>query len=181
MSEPLTGQSPANTYKDLLRVDGDNTGVLTTGLRQIVAGNGSVTSIWVAQDQTAIDFGEGTATKPVLKSARHTFYEPTENVSTFNLTIDLNAGNVQRYILGTNISNLIFNDLPADGDAFELTLIFTQDSSGGRTLSWPSSIKWPAASAPTIASGADRTSIYRFITFDGGTSWYGSTYGQDYH
>jgi hypothetical protein len=59
-----------------------------------------------------------------------------------------------------------FTNVPSNG--FGFTLKMTGGSAGAVT--WPASVKWPAGSAPTLSSGVD---ILGFLTFDGGTLWYG--------
>ncbi|HMV47620.1 MAG TPA: hypothetical protein PKD31_07700 [Blastocatellia bacterium] len=46
------------------------------------------------------------------------------------------------------------------------TLIVIQDGTGGRTVTWPASVKWPGASAPALTSGANKRDIFVFV-FDG--------------
>jgi len=41
------------------------------------------------------------------------------------------------------------------------------------TISWPSSVKWPNDTAPTLSTG--RTHLFVFITDDGGTRWRGTS------
>lgn len=60
-----------------------------------------------------------------------------------------------------------FTNVPAGFDVVVLKL--TNGGAGAQT--WPASVKWPGAIAPTLqASGVD---ILRFATFDGGTTWNG--------
>ena len=41
------------------------------------------------------------------------------------------------------------------------------------TITWPASVKWPADTAPTLATG--KTHLFVFHTDDGGTRWRGSS------
>jgi len=52
-----------------------------------------------------------------------------------------------------------------------------QDSSA-RTITWPSSVDWAAATAPTITATNAGVDVFAFITVDGGTNYYGFTLGQ---
>lgn len=54
-----------------------------------------------------------------------------------------------------------------------IALIFTQDSTGGRTVTWPSNITWNGGSAPTILSTAGAKTIVSLLSVDGGTTWLG--------
>lgn len=69
-----------------------------------------------------------------------------------------------------NVSSMV---LPTVTGAKSITLIFTQDSTGGRTVTWPSSVTWPAGSAPSIASAAGNKTIVALVSVDSGTSWLG--------
>lgn len=58
-----------------------------------------------------------------------------------------------------------FTNVPTGLFGFVLKL--TAGSSG---VTWPASVKWAAGTAPTLSAGVD---ILGFVTFDGGTLWYG--------
>jgi hypothetical protein len=62
---------------------------------------------------------------------------------------------------------LSFTSVPA-GRAFYFTIEITHTSG---TIQWPSSVKWPSDTAPTLTTG--KTHIFMFITDDGGTRWRG--------
>lgn len=56
----------------------------------------------------------------------------------------------------------------------------TQDATGGRTVTWPASIKWPGGTAPTMSSGAGKADLY-FITGNTAAAvWFGAVIGQNY-
>jgi len=83
--------------------------------------------------------------------------------------VDLTLGNVQTYTLSGS-QTVTFTNPPASGTAGSFTMIVT--NGGSATLTWPTSVDWPAATAPTLtASGVD---ILFFTTCDGGTIWYGT-------
>jgi len=84
--------------------------------------------------------------------------------------VDLSLGNVQTYTLSGS-QTLTFTNPPASGTAGSFTLIVT--NGGSATLTWPTSVDWPAATAPTLtASGG--VDILFFTTCNGGTTWYGT-------
>lgn len=89
---------------------------------------------------------------------------PTINLSngTF-ITATLNANATFAFSLGTGVTS----------DAITFTLHLTNDGTGGRTITWPASVKWPNATVPTRTTTANRTDVYTFYTFNGGTDWYG--------
>jgi hypothetical protein len=53
-----------------------------------------------------------------------------------------------------------------------------QDATGSRTVTWPSSVKWPASTAPTITSTASKGD--KFVFTADGVNWWGSVAGQNY-
>lgn len=78
-------------------------------------------------------------------------------------------------------SDYVFHDItltenaeltfPADvGPGFVFQLVLR----GAYVTTWPASVVWPDNTEPTYATPG----IYRFITFDGGTTWFGSLFGK---
>jgi len=91
-------------------------------------------------------------------------------------TIDCETANVFLHTLTEN-TTFTFSNPPATGTAYGFTLKLVQDSTA-RTVTWPASVKWAAATAPTISTGSGEVDVFAFFTHDGGTSWYGFTAGQ---
>ena len=80
-------------------------------------------------------------------------------------------GTVYQYSLGTSVLN--------DSTAYAMSLKVVQDSgASGYTVTWPTSVDWPAATAPTLTATASAVDQFVFYTYDGGTNWYGFTAGQ---
>ena len=78
----------------------------------------------------------------------------------------------QTYTLSGN-QTLTFTNPIATGNSSSFTLLVT--NGGSATLTWPTSVDWAAATAPTLtASGID---VLTFTTIDGGTIWYGFAAG----
>ena len=82
-------------------------------------------------------------------------------------TIDWNAGQKQTAILGINPT--ITFTAPAGVGNFLFRVV--QDGTGGRTVTWPASVKWPGGTAPTLSSGANAEDIVTF--YYNGTDYYG--------
>ena len=111
----------------------------------------------------AVNFADQIVQRPVLKDYGET------KVAMAAHAVDLTLGNVQTYTLSGG-QTLTFTNPPASGTAGSFTMIVT--NGGSATLTWPTSVDWPAATAPTLtASGVD---ILFFTTCDGGTIWYGT-------
>lgn len=81
----------------------------------------------------------------------------------------VNCSNSNYYTITVNGNiELAFTTVPA-GRAYYFTIEVTHTSG---TITWPSSVKWPSDTAPTLTTG--KTHLFSFITDDGGTRWRGS-------
>jgi hypothetical protein len=103
----------------------------------------------------------------------------TEEVATANTstayTIDLANGSVQILTLTGNVTYTF--PTPVAGKSF--ILVQKQDGTGGRTVTWPASVDWPGAVAPTLTSTASKADKFVFTAIDG-SNWLGSVAGQNY-
>ena len=91
-------------------------------------------------------------------------------------TINLQLGNVFEHDLTENVTYTFSNPGPNDtSSVFILKII--QDSSA-RTITWPTSVDWAAATAPTLTATNNGVDVFVFFTRDGGTTYYGFTAGQ---
>ena len=80
-------------------------------------------------------------------------------------------GTIYQYTTSTSTLN--------DSTAYAMSLKVVQDSgASGYTVTWPASVDWPAATAPTLTATASAVDQFVFYTYDGGTIWYGFTAGQ---
>jgi len=104
--------------------------------------------------------------RPVLKDYAET------KVAMSAHAVDLELGNVFTYTLSGG-QTVTFTNPAASGTACSFTMIIT--NGGSATLTWPTSIDWAAATAPTLSSaGVD---VLTFTSIDGGTIWYGIAAG----
>ncbi len=92
--------------------------------------------------------------------------------ATGNKTIDLTAGNSVTATT-TGATTWTFSNPTASDElcGFVLKLV----NGGSATQTWPNSVDWPSATAPTLTTSG--TDVLVFITCDGGTTWYGFTAG----
>ena len=98
--------------------------------------------------------------------------------STNATTVNCEAGNAFSHTLTEN-TTFTFSNPPASGTAYSFSLEIIQDASAsGYSVTWPSSIDWPSATAPTLTATASAKDVFVFYTRDGGTNWYGFTAGQ---
>jgi hypothetical protein len=109
-------------------------------------------------------------TNPTVTNYVETLY--SANTSTA-ITVDLTNGTVQNLTLTGNAT--ITMPTAVAGKSF--IIILSQDATGSRTVTW-STVSWPSATAPTVTSTASKRDIFSF--FSNGTSWFGTTLGQNY-
>jgi len=115
-------------------------------------------------------FTNKTLTNPTVTNYVETLY--SANTSTA-ITVDLANGTVQNLTLTGNAT--ITMPTAVAGKSF--IIILSQDATGSRMVTW-STVSWPSATAPTITSTASKKDIFSF--FSNGTSWFGTTIGQNY-
>jgi hypothetical protein len=84
-----------------------------------------------------------------------------------NYTVDWSNGQKQVVTL-TGSPTLSFTAPPGVGN-FLLRIV--QDVTGGRTITWPSSVKWSNGTAPSLSGGAGAEDIVSF--YYNGTDYYG--------
>ena len=92
------------------------------------------------------------------------------------VSLDLRtAGNFSHDL--TENTTISFTNPAASGKVSAATLRIIQGSTA-RTITWNSSIKWAADTAPTLTTTDNAVDIFVFYTVDGGTTYYGFTAGQ---
>ena len=93
-------------------------------------------------------------------------------------TVNCRDGNVFTHVLTEN-TTFTFSNPPASGRAFAFTLKLVQDAgASGYTVTWPASVDYAGATAPTLTATASAVDVLVFYTHDGGTNWYGFVAGQ---
>ena len=156
--------------------------------------NGNATYFHVGLDDSADDLvlgvGSNLGTTPAISidtnqdvvvhqefravSYNDTYVAPTSSSNA--TTINCETGNYFKHTLTEN-TTFTFSNPPASGTGFSFVLHLIQDSSA-RTVTWPNSVDWAAATAPTISTTSGADDFFVFATSDGGTIWYGFTAGQ---
>ena len=121
----------------------------------------------VAETRSASsNFADNVLQRPVLKD-----YSETKVAMAAN-DADLSLGNVQTKTI-SGVATLTFSNPPATGSSGSFTLILT--NGGSAAVTWPTSVDWPTATAPTLtAAGVD---VLVFTTIDAGVTWYGIAAG----
>ncbi len=84
------------------------------------------------------------------------------------LELDLNTSNYFTKTISGNSTFTFAN--PAASGTVSIFMLELTHSSG--TVTWPSSVKWNADTAPTLTTG--KTHLFMFVTDDGGSRYRGS-------
>ena len=156
--------------------------------------NGNATYFHVGLDDSADDLvlgvGSTLGTTPAISidtnqdvvvhqefravSYNDTYVAPTSSSNA--TTIACESGNYFKHTLTEN-TTFTFSNPPASGTGYSFILHLIQAASA-KTVTWPNSVDWAAATAPTISTGNGDDDFFVFATSDGGTIWYGFTAGQ---
>ena len=136
------------------------------------------TTNWVPATVVTPSYTGDVAITGELKADSYNESYATFTSSSNAATVDCESGNVFTHVLTEN-TTLTFSSPPATGTAYGMTVKIVQDASAsGYTVTWPTSVDWPAATAPTLTATASAVDVFVFYTHDGGTTWYGFTAGQ---
>jgi len=85
------------------------------------------------------------------------------------LDVNMSLGNYFTKTITTGINTFTFSNPPSSGTVGSFTLELTQT---GGTADWPTEVKWPEDTAPTLSTG--KTHLFVFITDDGGSRYRGA-------
>ena len=112
------------------------------------------------------------------------------------LTLNLSSAQTFTCTVDEDIEQVKLTNIPSEGSSF--TIKFLQDSTGGFSVVSPADnttgietfynnsggaidLLWPAGGViPTVTTGAGKSDVYSFQTFDGGSSFYGVVGGQNF-
>ena len=97
-----------------------------------------------------------------------------ETHSAGSSSINCENGNIFSFTTTGN-TTFSFNNPPPSGTSYGFTLIVT--NGGNFNFTWPSSVDWPGGITPAFPASGE-TNIYVFMTYTGGTTWYGLEAGR---
>ncbi len=193
----LSGTAITSTAAELNLVDGSSAGTIVNSKAVIYGSSGEVNATTLQIGGTSITataaeinyldittLGTTEASKAVTADANGvvTFdngkiEESTAITSSSGAaTINLRDGDNFTHTLSENVT-YTFSNPAASGKVSAFTLKVTQDSTA-RTITWPASVDWAAATAPTLTATSGGVDVFVFVTYDGGTTYYGFTAGQ---
>lgn len=130
-----------------------------------------LTSITSQEDKNKLNKKNGVSISPRQLSS-------TVAISSNTLTIDCNETSSVRVALTSNISTIELLNVPEINNCFVLHISLVADGTA-RTVTWPATVKWPDATAPTLTSTNGKIDTFVFMTYNGGTSWLGFIAGQN--
>lgn len=162
------GGSPANrkvTIANLLKV--------VNGLSSVTPATEDVALL--IDDPSGTPVAKKATLAAISKAIEHAF-QSHGNTGTTE-TIDVANGVWHAVTLDDNCTFTFTS--PASGSDYSFILEVTEDGTGGRTVAWPGSVAWPGGVTPAHDTTAGTTTIYGFMTRDGGTTWYGVQLGGD--
>lgn len=96
-----------------------------------------------------------------------------------NVVLDISL--FQNYI-GILTGNIIlsFSNLPTTDTFLSVSFYIKQDSIGGKTIQFPSIIKWDSGVHPNPILNANVDYLYNFISFNRGVTWLGFLVGYNF-
>jgi hypothetical protein len=165
-----------------------NSGIVTTNTLIVGSGGTAITTI-------GPNVGIGTTVPRAkldvegilrIKTSR----EAVETLSIAANVVTVDLSRAQNFLLTTTLKVNEFTIVNSPTEASSFTIKITQDSIGGREVgigTFKTSggslipVFWPGGGVlPIITPTANRSDIYTFKTFDGGSSWYGVVVGQNF-
>tara|TARA_Y100000385_G_scaffold31221_1_gene29445 strand:- start:1884 stop:4358 length:2475 start_codon:yes stop_codon:yes gene_type:complete len=200
--------SPAAGSSSIVTTGALNSGSITSGFGAIDVGSSAISTTGVITagevTMTTLDIGGTNVTASAAElnyndittlgtsQASKVVTSDANNVVTFSggivedsVTITSSSGaatlNMQ---LGTNFIHDLtedvtytFSNAASSGNVSSFSLKIIQGSTA-RLITWPTSVDWVAATAPTLTTDDNAVDIFVFQTMDGGTTWYGFVAGQ---
>ena len=108
------------------------------------------------------------------------YYRSAPTISSGAITFDYTAGPFFSVALNANITSITLSNPPASGTVGVITIRFTADGTV-RTITWPASVRWGTAGAPSAMTGTNgKVDYVQLITVDGGTTWDAFLNGQNF-
>jgi hypothetical protein len=120
----------------------------------------------------------GSLINPTLQNYRETVNIGTSSTSSY--VINCSTGNNFNVTLATATTAFTFINVAPTGTLSNITLFLTQDNSGGRLATFPSSVSWGNPSTPVLSTAGNAIDILSFSTFTGGSKWFGFMSGRGF-
>jgi len=164
-STTLANLGVSATAAELNKLDGATVTTTEINYNDITTlGTSEASKVVTADSNGVVTFDNGTIT------------ESTALGTGASVTINLRDGDNFTHTLSEDVT-YTFSNPAASGKVSAFSLKVTQDSTA-RSITWPSSVDWASATAPTLTTASGGVDVFVFATYDGGTTYYGFTAGQ---
>jgi hypothetical protein len=100
----------------------------------------------------------------------------TVSITSGSITLDCSLYNIFKTTLNANITSILRTNVPSTR-SYRMTLILVSDGTQ-RTINW-GTIRWNNSAIPTPTASVNKIDIFEFLTYDGGTTWFGQIIGQN--
>lgn len=148
-------------------------GTVTTG----AAGSSATASITGAAPNQALGLGIPRGDQGIQGNPGDMV--PVVGPASISGTVDILTTDLPTTRLRTLAGNVTFTlPTPASTLSATITFVFTQDSTGGRTITWPAAVKWPDGIAQQPAAAANTTSVIHLLWT--GAQWLGLVGGKSF-
>ncbi|ELJ9647862.1 hypothetical protein RUM78_002282 [Enterobacter hormaechei] len=117
------------------------------------------TKVTIVDDLLALNTLTGTSLEIDLSDSK-TAFTVTLSAGTTNFTIVNASGNTK------------------NTQSFTVAM---KQGTGANKISWPDSILWSYGRVPVLTFTKDSTDVFQFVSYDGGSTWYGSLLMADLH
>jgi len=102
------------------------------------------------------------------------------SISGATLTVNMALGSSFTFTLDNTITTMTISNIPASGKFASFVLRVLANGSA-QTWDWfANTVKWAGGTAPTRTTTSGRLDVFYFHTVNGGTTWFGSTVGQNW-
>jgi hypothetical protein len=118
-----------------------------------------------------VAMGNNYIVAPIIKAYSEFVTANTTVTGTF--TVDISAANIFN-LTQTGSTTYTFSNPASSGKSSNFMIAIKQGGVGSFTATWPASVKFPNGSTPVLTTTAAKTDILNFVTFDGGTTYFGS-------
>jgi hypothetical protein len=167
------GNSTSTTNLFVIRDTSSNTG---TGYLLDVGTAASSTALPFRVQAQGADMITTNANAETRFQGQYASEEHDAGNSGTSLTINWRDANQQRTVLTGNVTLTLSN--PIAGGRY--MIVFTQDGTGGRTVTWPAAVKWTGGVAPTITTTAGAIDICTLAYTGAGSGIYVAACNQNY-
>jgi hypothetical protein len=115
-------------------------------------------------------------------------YYETLTTPTFSggvLTCDLNSSQVFTHTLHSSINRIVLSNVPTKTNTvMGFTLVVKQGTTGGNTAAFSgisgATTLFANNEVPVMSTGANKTDIVSYVTYDNGSNWFGFLGGQNF-